>query len=328
MMLALPDRFHKTVRIDAKRKVDGEKAESRQGVTVSTHWLNERFRQTLLLIREFRYNWNTGWMLSNDDVEFLRVCLDVALGQAARQGHSGDIYDGNAVLYSIWLVQHLHAVRAGGWTVESLQDQLLWSTAGMYAFLESMHARGDKYVVRDPTTRAVLHRYKLPFRAMTVPPRADKVFIWKKAARRLSHWLAAGGMAPLDEAIINQRPPTIVPPLPAAVAREERRAALWARVAGRARRRPLFSVRGTDADAEETRHLVLNVMTESRGGAGLSDEQAAEMEAELEREMAVEEAQPSSSAANDAPFEVTAERVEPGEQVFHINDLLDQIRDL
>ena len=44
MMLALPDRFHKTVRIDAKRKVDGEKAESRQGVTVSTHWLNERFR--------------------------------------------------------------------------------------------------------------------------------------------------------------------------------------------------------------------------------------------------------------------------------------------
>ena len=69
-------------------------------------------------------------------------------------------------------------------------------------------------------------------------------------------------------------------------------------------------------------------MSESRDGAGLSDEHAAEMEAELEREMAVEEAQPSSSAANDAPFEVTAERVEPGEQVFHISELLDQIRDL
>ena len=242
-LLALSDLFRQSVSIDAKRKIDGEKAESRQGETVSTHWLNERFRQTLLLIREFRYNWVTGEMLTNDDIELLRICLDVALGQAARQGHTGDIYDGNAVLYSIWLVQHLHAVRAGSWTVESANDQSLWSTANMYAFLEAMHARGDTYIVRDPTTRAVLHRYRLPFRAMTVPPRADKMFIWKKAARRLSQWMVAGGLAGLDEAIINQRPPSIVPPLPAAAAREERREALWARVAGRARRCPLFAGR-------------------------------------------------------------------------------------
>ena len=335
MMLALSAQFRQSlcVSIDAKRKIDGEKAESRQGATVSTHWLNERFRTTLLLIREFRHNWVTGEMLSNDDVEFLRVCLDVALGQAAQQGHSGDIYDANAVLYSIWLVQHVHVVRAGSWTVESANDQSLWSAANMYAFLEAMHARGDKYIVRDPTTRAVLHRYRLPFRVMTVPPRADKVFIWKKAARRLSQWMVDGGMAPIDEAIINQQPPTIVPPLPAAVAREERREALWRRVAGRARRRPLFSI-GDDVDSEQTRQLVSGVMSESRAaaggdqGAGLSDEQATELEAELEREMTVEDVQPSSSAANDEPLEVTAERVEPGEQVFHISQLLDEIRGL
>ena len=333
-LLALSDLFRQSVSIDAKRKIDGEKAESRQGETVSTHWLNERFRQTLLLIREFRYNWVTGEMLTNDDIELLRICLDVALGQAARQGHTGDIYDGNAVLYSIWLVQHLHAVRAGSWTVESANDQSLWSTANMYAFLEAMHARGDTYIVRDPTTRAVLHRYRLPFRAMTVPPRADKMFIWKKAARRLSQWMVAGGLAGLDEAIITQRPPSIVPPLPAAAAREERREALWARVAGRARRRPLFSVRGNDADAQETRQLVSGVMSESRAaaggeGAGLSDEQADELEADLEREMTAEEAQPSSSANDDEPLEVTAERVGPDEQpVFHISQLLDEIREL
>ena len=47
-LLALSDLFRRSVSIDAKRKIDGEKAESRQGATVSTHWLNERFRQTLL----------------------------------------------------------------------------------------------------------------------------------------------------------------------------------------------------------------------------------------------------------------------------------------
>jgi hypothetical protein len=336
--------FERAASIDAKRKIDGEKAASRQGATVSAHWLNERFRQTLLLIREFRHNWNTGWMLSNDDVEFLRVCLDVALGKAAQQGHSGDIYDGNAVLYSIWLVQHLHAVRAGGWTVESLQDQLLWSSAGMYVFLEAMHARGDRYVVRDPTTRAVLHRYRLPFRGMRVPPRADKLFIWKKAARRLSQWMVDGGLAPIDEAIINQHPPTIVPPLPAAAAREERREALWARVAGRARRRPLFSVRGDDADAEETRSLVSGVMSESRAaaegeGAGLNDEQADELEADLEREMtedggpsAEEPGQQQQQPGTDEPIPVMAERIGPpssdGQMLFHISELLNEIQGL
>ena len=243
----------------------------------------------MLLVREFRLFWNTGDVeLKHDDVEFLRVCLDVALQQASQQGHTGDVYDVNPTLWAIWLIQHLHAVRAGGWTVERISDQLLWSTAGMYEFLKSRSAASGQFVVRDPMTKAVLHRYKLPFRQQNVPPHKNKLFIWRKALRRLSDWMSDGGLAPIDEGIINLQPPEIVAPLPAAAAREARRNALWARVAQRANRRPLLSVGGDDG--EETRQLISGVLTESREAEGgqseqLSDEHANEMEAELEREM-------------------------------------------
>ena len=348
--------FDRAISIDAKRKVDGEAANSRYGgeEAASAHWLNERWRQTMLLIRQFRYNWNEGAMLSDDDVQYLRICLDVALDQAARQGHKGDQYDVNPTLWAIWLVQHVHAVRAGGWTVERFSDKLLWMTAGMYTFLQAMHTRGDVFIVRDPTTRVVLHRYnRLPFRAMRVPPRDDKVFVWRKAARRLSDWMADGGLAPMDEAIINQQLPTVVPPLPAAAAREARRDALWRRVAQRANQRPLRSVRGDDADAQETRRLVSGVMDESRaaagseGGGGLSDEQADALEADLEREMMEATAQPeaeggpsaepegqpppprSQQQGSDEPIPVTAERIgPPSGELFHINELLEEIQGL
>ena len=47
--------------IDAtgKRKVDGSLAATRLGQTTSERWANERFRQTMLLILEFRREWPT-----------------------------------------------------------------------------------------------------------------------------------------------------------------------------------------------------------------------------------------------------------------------------
>ena len=52
-----------------------------------------RFRQTMLLIREFKVNWHTGTLLSADDLQFVRLGWDVALAQAEREQHIGDIYD-------------------------------------------------------------------------------------------------------------------------------------------------------------------------------------------------------------------------------------------
>eukprot|EP00966_Prymnesium_polylepis_P104583 2422553-Prymnesium_polylepis.1 len=40
-----------------KRKVDGELAATRLGSVASERWANERFRQTFLLVREFRMEW-------------------------------------------------------------------------------------------------------------------------------------------------------------------------------------------------------------------------------------------------------------------------------
>ena len=287
-----------------RRKVDGEYAATRLGKPVTTEWLNERFRKVMLLIGQFRTEWRPG-LLSTDDVEFLRVCLDVALATAERQQHIGDVYDMSPTVWAIWLVQHVHAIKAGGWTVASQQDKLLWSVAGMYTFLEAMHERGDVTVIRDPATKQVLHRYRLPFKAgMRVPPRENELFKWRKAAKRLSDWLEAGGLAPLHEDIVAQRPPTIVAPLPLAARREAQRAALWRRVARRASQRGLESVRGEGEDAHETRAVVEGVMTDSRAAESsdasglLSDEAASELEADLEREL---EAQAEGQAGSPAP---------------------------
>ena len=304
--------FRRAVSIDAtgKRKVDGTYAETRLGKPVTSRWLNERFRQTLLLVNEFKAN-GIGVILSSDDLEFIRMCLDVALAQAERERHVGDIYDMNAVVWACWLVQHVLSSQSGKWEVESLRQQTQWSFAGLYRFLEVMHARGDTLMIRDPTTRELLHRYKLPFKSMVVPPKPTELFKWRKGARRLSDWLEAGGLAPLHPGIIAQQSPTIVPPPPLAVRREARRAALWSRVARRASQRPLESVHGEEKDAQETRAVVDGVI----GRDGLSIEQVeAELlgvttarQAERQAGDAAATAGPSEPTANDDAAELEAE---------------------
>ena len=117
-------------------------------------------RRYCSFIREFRTNWGTGQILSNDDVEFVRVCLDVALSHAVRQGHAASDYDMSPTVWACWLVQHVLSVRSGGgWQVESVQQQLRWSFAGMYVFLQAMHARGDLLTIRDPLTKKIIHRW-------------------------------------------------------------------------------------------------------------------------------------------------------------------------
>ena len=53
-----------------KRKKEGDLADTRLGKPVSSRWSNERFRQTMLLVLEFRLKSN---FLSSEDVEFLRI---------------------------------------------------------------------------------------------------------------------------------------------------------------------------------------------------------------------------------------------------------------
>ena len=73
--------------------MDGTKAATRLGKPVTTRWANERFRQTLLLVHEFRSEWPAQALVSADDMEMMRVALDVALAEAIREGHVGDIYE-------------------------------------------------------------------------------------------------------------------------------------------------------------------------------------------------------------------------------------------
>jgi hypothetical protein len=293
----------------SKKKADGTLAATRLKKPVTSAWLNERFRQTLLLIREFRTNWNQGNMLSNEDVEYLRVALDTALAQAEREGHIGDIYDLNPTIWAIFLVQNLHAVRMGDWAVHSVQDRLLFSMTGMYQFLEEMHARGDLQVIRDPTTKYVLHRYKMPFKAnMTMPPRASELFKFRKGANRLSEWMEAGGMPPIHPDIINLQGPKVVPTLPLQAARAARRNALWRRVTQRVSHRGLQSVTGADADSRETQTMVSGLMAESRADTSseseLSREEQVELADQLESEM--EELQGSGGDTSLADRQIDA----------------------
>ena len=335
----------------SKRKVDGTLANTRLGSVVTPRWLNERFRQTMLLIREFKVNWHTGTLLSADDLQFVRLCLDVALAQAEREQHIGDIYDMNPTVWACWLVQHVLASRSGKWEVESLEQRLLWSFTSLYLFLEAMHSRGDTLRVRDLTAGELLRRYKLPFKRMTIPPKPAELFKWRKGAKRLSDWLEAGGLAPLHPGIIAQQPPTIVAPPPMAAQREARRAALWSRVAQRASQRPLVSVRGDEADVRETRAVVEGVL----GSGGLSIEQVEaellgggraaaaagpsesmadedELEVELGRELTAQQQQQQDDSGEEG-IPVRAERVGPplpeddaGQRLWPINELLGEIR--
>ena len=108
----------------SKRKVDGTLANTRLGSVVTPRWLNERFRQTMLLIREFKVNWHTGTLLSADDLQFVRLCLDVALAQAEREQHIGDIYDMNPTVWACWLVQHVLASRREDVKNRDCKDQI------------------------------------------------------------------------------------------------------------------------------------------------------------------------------------------------------------
>ena len=210
------------------------------------------------------------------------------------------------------MVQHVKAVRRGSYTAESGQAQFLLSFQNLYDWLEEQHARGEQFNVTDPGTRLVLHRYKLPFKQMTVPPKKNELFKWRKGAKRLSEWMVQGGFAPIDEGIGSLQPPTLVPPPPLQSQREARRAAMWQRVAGRARVRTLTSVEGEGVDATLTRGVVRSVMDDSRANGPnieMTDEEAdvfaQELEAELESQQATEpppQAAASSSSSSPEPL--------------------------
>ncbi|MGZ0214134.1 MAG: hypothetical protein ACKVI4_16780, partial [Actinomycetales bacterium] len=287
----------------------------------------------MMLIREFRLNWGFGNIVTNDDMEFIRVCMDVALSEAIRLGHTSTIYDMSPTVWAMWMVQNVLATRTGGWQVQSRQQQLRWCLAGMYAFLEAMHARGDRLTLRDPATKATLHRYKLPFQTrMNVPPRPSDAFKWRKGAQQLSNWMVSGGLAPLNPGIIQLLPPTIVP-LPAlASQRADRAAAVWQRIGQRSRQYELQSVPqgGDDAGAQEARQVVGGVMAESRAAAaaaggssssseqGMSDEAADEMERELEGELDAQQQQQQQPSDDEPP-------VPQNQLVSAISEMLDEM---
>ena len=71
--------IHETAPTDGtgKRKVDGSHADTRLGKALTPRWANERFRQVMMLVREFRTEWPNQSLLSNDDVEFIRMAVDM-----------------------------------------------------------------------------------------------------------------------------------------------------------------------------------------------------------------------------------------------------------
>ena len=295
--------FHKTVSIAGtwKRKIDGSYAATRLGETMTSRWANERFRQVMLLIRQFRMEWPNQALLTAEDVEFIRTAIDVALSTASHEAHTGDIYDLNPTTWAIWMVQYVFAVRKGSWTAESVQAQRTLTFETLYAWLKTQHERGEQFYIFEPGTKILLHRHKLPFKKMVVPPKQNELFKWRKGAKRLSDWMVQGGFAPIAEGIGSLQPPTLVAPPPQQSQREARRAAMWERVASRARVRRLTSVAGEGEDATLTRTVVRSVMEDSRANESreMTDEEAdafaQELEAELESQQRAAEASSSSS---------------------------------
>ena len=91
LALALKRHLHLDTGATGKRKVDGSLAATRLGSTATEKWANERFRQTMLLVREFRMEWPNMTLLTADDVENIRWLVDCALYTATRHSHVGDI---------------------------------------------------------------------------------------------------------------------------------------------------------------------------------------------------------------------------------------------
>ena len=108
------------------KKVDGNLAATRLGQTTTQRWGNERFRQTMLLILEFRREWPGQSLLTADDVERIRTAIDNALAFATTSSHVGDIYDTNPTCWAIWLVQRAHTLKAGGWTAVGGHSRCVW----------------------------------------------------------------------------------------------------------------------------------------------------------------------------------------------------------
>ena len=301
-----------------KKKVDGELAATRLGQPVSVAWANERFRQCMLLVRQFRIEWENQSLLTGDDTEFIRSAIDVALSSAAFGRHVGDIYDLNATVWTIWMVQHVRAVRLGGFKVESPAVRESLSFANLYQWLSMQHQRGERFNVKDASIEGGYHRYKLPFKQFNFPPSHLDLFKWRKGAKRLSDWMVAGGFPPIDPAIQRLEPPELVAPPPLLAQREARRNAMWNSVANRARVRNLTSIQlnSAEEDATRTRNVIHSVMEQSREQRHsdvreMSDSEAEELERQLEAEL--EDAQalvhpqaPSSSSSSDqlSPYEI------------------------
>ena len=319
--------IHETTPTDGtgKRKVDGSYADTRLGKVLTPRWANERFRQVMMLVREFRQEWPQQSLLSNDDVEFIRMSVDTALAMAEREGHVSDIYDLNPTTWSIWLVQHTVATRRGAWTAESPQQRQILSFEGLYRWLEVQHTRGEARNLYDPSTRQLLHRYKLPFKAhMVIPPPKNGLFKLRKGARRLSTWMEAGGLVPLAAGIIEQQLPALVDAPPLQSRREQARAAMWSRVAARgANLRRMANANEDSEDARLTRGVVGSVMAESRGASSTQQEADTsssaladdgdsedEMVRELEQEMASEAPGGAPSEAPEAPGDALARLLE------------------
>ena len=200
-----------------KRKVDGNLAATRLGQTTTQRWGNERFRQTMLLILEFRREWPGQSLLTTDDVEGIRTAIDNALAFAATSSHVGDIYDTNPTCWAIWLVQRAHTLKAGGWTAGTKEIQQRLSFKHLYAWLQAQHSRRQRHDLVDPDTKKVVHRYVLPFKRFVVPPPANLLFKYRKSAQRLSDWIVRGsdGQAPgLAAGVIAQAPAALVAPPP------------------------------------------------------------------------------------------------------------------
>ena len=263
--------------IDAtgKRKVDGSKAATRLGSSATEKWGNERFRQTMLLVREFRMEWPNSSLLTADDVESIRALLDCALYTATKTGHVSDIYDMNPTCWAIWLVQNQQALKAGGWYTHSADTQQAISFEGLYNWLKAQHGKHENRNLYDQVTKKRLKQYKLPFKVFTVPPLSNNLFKYVKGARRLSDWIY-GCQESMDSqdrprsmgfpyGIIAQKPPELVAAPPLAEAAVARRQAVWERVRARAHRQSvgLRTAQDGSEDAEQTRELVDAIVEES-----------------------------------------------------------------
>lgn len=194
------------------------------------------------------------------------------------------VYDSNPTCWAIWLVQRAHSIKAGGWQVESVNAQRLLTFESLYNWLRAQHSRDVRHNLKDATTGRIIHRYKLPFKPMRIPPDPLVRFRFKKSATRLSDWIVSGGPAGatpvgLAEGVISMAPPAIVPRPPLAAQRDARAASAWQRATSAAqarstgRRAALRSITGESDGARETRQVLDAVMlasseTESTASAG------------------------------------------------------------